>query len=345
MYGVGEVPQAFCRLCAVFGGTYMLRQRIDGFLTADDGGRCSGIVLNGKPVESTWVVTTAGCLPTTYPASTCGNRVSRAVLITDSTLVPEADENQPVVTLCVPPETAGNANNVNAFVYSEDSAACPSGRWLTQMVTKGTDASAKTDLEHVVGMLTQQPGTAATRPEDGKPSNKSPTKPNLLYSMYFSMDTEGPRAPDGPHELSGLVISNQPPPDSVNFQAAVAEARRMFELICPGEEFLPTAPNPEDIDWGPPQLTAEEMDARLTVLEKDAVQTWIGVGEITERLESVRVRGAQSKRSTRTDTFEMVRTAIDLHSMSGELAAVRARLTLLNRRVDAIAPLSAESIV
>lgn len=33
----------------------------------------------------------------------------------------------------------------------------------------------------------------------------------------------------------------------MGYDAAVAEAQRVFRLMCPTEEFLPAAPNPEDI--------------------------------------------------------------------------------------------------
>lgn len=36
LYGAGEMPQFFCRLCAVFGGTYCLDRPIQGLLTRRD---------------------------------------------------------------------------------------------------------------------------------------------------------------------------------------------------------------------------------------------------------------------------------------------------------------------
>jgi hypothetical protein len=81
--------QAFCRLCAVFGGTYMLRQRIGGFVTASDdeteSKRCCGVTIGGEVFEAKWVVTTSACLPDTYPAPSAGSRVVRAVVVTDGT--------------------------------------------------------------------------------------------------------------------------------------------------------------------------------------------------------------------------------------------------------------------
>lgn len=41
LYGLGEIPQAFARLSAIYGGTYMLNTNVDEFLYKD--GKVSGI--------------------------------------------------------------------------------------------------------------------------------------------------------------------------------------------------------------------------------------------------------------------------------------------------------------
>lgn len=42
MYGLGDLPQAFARLSAVWGGTYMLDKKIDEILF-DENGKAKGI--------------------------------------------------------------------------------------------------------------------------------------------------------------------------------------------------------------------------------------------------------------------------------------------------------------
>ena len=37
LYGLGELPQGFARLSAIYGGTYMLARPIDGFEYGEDG--------------------------------------------------------------------------------------------------------------------------------------------------------------------------------------------------------------------------------------------------------------------------------------------------------------------
>lgn len=49
LYGCGELPQAFCRVAAVAGAVYVLRQPISNVLLDPDSRRCSGITTaNGQ---------------------------------------------------------------------------------------------------------------------------------------------------------------------------------------------------------------------------------------------------------------------------------------------------------
>merc|ERR1719181_1249313 len=41
LYGLGELPQGFARLSAIYGGTYMLNRPIDGFDYGEDGKICA----------------------------------------------------------------------------------------------------------------------------------------------------------------------------------------------------------------------------------------------------------------------------------------------------------------
>ena len=59
MYGAGEMPQAFCRLCAVFGGTYFLGRTIDGIVVSkeEDNNVCKAIIAQGNGRKTRHVLT------------------------------------------------------------------------------------------------------------------------------------------------------------------------------------------------------------------------------------------------------------------------------------------------
>jgi len=44
VYGAGELPQAFCRVAAVAGAVYVLRQGIGSFLIDPESGLCYGLL-------------------------------------------------------------------------------------------------------------------------------------------------------------------------------------------------------------------------------------------------------------------------------------------------------------
>jgi len=54
-YGLGELPQAFARLSAIYGGTYMLAKPIEKIVTGDDG-KFVGVTSEGETVKAKMVI-------------------------------------------------------------------------------------------------------------------------------------------------------------------------------------------------------------------------------------------------------------------------------------------------
>ena len=55
MYGLGELPQAFARLSAIYGGTYMLDKKIDS-VNVDADGKFTGVTSDGETVKAKRVI-------------------------------------------------------------------------------------------------------------------------------------------------------------------------------------------------------------------------------------------------------------------------------------------------
>ncbi|KAG0202044.1 hypothetical protein BGX33_009956 [Mortierella sp. NVP41] len=75
--------------------------------------------------------------------------------------------------------------------------------------------------------------------------------PNALFTMFYKRTASWPRVPYpiGSEELKPLpdnLTVIRPMNHSLDFEAATEEARAIFEKLCPGEEFLPPTPEPED---------------------------------------------------------------------------------------------------
>ena len=79
-------------------------------------------------------------------------------------------------------------------------------------------------------------------------------KPRLLYVLYFNVSLNSFHRDKATH-IDGLpqnVYLTSDPSAAVSFEGAVEEAQSIFEQICPGEDFLPTPPDPSDIIYDQP---------------------------------------------------------------------------------------------
>jgi hypothetical protein len=166
MYGVSELPQAFCRLAAVYGGIYTLRTGITDLVLADsvesEGGeakkgkgkqqRVRGVVVsNGQFLQCDTLVADPVYLPD-YVASTSSSGdgggdssastvVHRLVVVTDRSLVPAVGR----FLLVVPPMASSSIGNKAAIhVAQADESACaaPRGKFVIQLSTVGPHTPA-----------------------------------------------------------------------------------------------------------------------------------------------------------------------------------------------------------
>ncbi|KAH7953203.1 hypothetical protein HPB49_005867 [Dermacentor silvarum] len=200
LYGSGELPQCFCRLCAVYGGIYHL-QRGPSALLVSENGTCIGIVSNGRRFNC---------------------RVSRAIVISDESLLPAEREQ---ITLLRLQRSDQLPHSVMVQEQGPGMMVCPPGLYIVHLTCPSVQQTAEQDLEPAVKML---------------------------------FDTT--QSPEGPH---------------LDYEHPVNEAREVFHCMYPNEEFLPRAPDPEEIllehennpgDHGPP---TEERDGEPTATKTE----------------------------------------------------------------------------
>ncbi|KAK3820090.1 MAG: GDP dissociation inhibitor-domain-containing protein [Benniella sp.] len=75
--------------------------------------------------------------------------------------------------------------------------------------------------------------------------------PQALFSLFYKRTTSWPRVPYpiGSEDLKPLpsnLTVLKPMNHSLDFEASTLEARQIFEELCPGMEFLPPTPEPDD---------------------------------------------------------------------------------------------------
>ncbi|KAM9700172.1 LOW QUALITY PROTEIN: rab proteins geranylgeranyltransferase component A 1, partial [Menidia menidia] len=229
VYGLGEIPQCFCRMSAVFGGVYCLRHSVHSLVLEPDSRRCCAVIdSRGQRISCQHFVVEDGYLDSKEAPPP--RSLSRAVLITDSSLLP-SDSDQQVSVVTVPPEEAGRPT-VTMVELCSSTMTCIPGTYLVHLTCQSV-GSAHQDLSPLV--------TRMFRTEE---SHDPDPRPAVLWCLYFNMaDGAAPpprRLPPNVHPCSG-------PDAGLGHEHAVQQAQEIFQKILPHEEFCPPAPNPEDI--------------------------------------------------------------------------------------------------
>uniref|UniRef100_A0A8D8Y315 Rab proteins geranylgeranyltransferase component A n=3 Tax=Cacopsylla melanoneura TaxID=428564 RepID=A0A8D8Y315_9HEMI len=231
MYGSGELPQCFCRLCAVYGGVYHLKRAADGVLI-DGGETCKGIVSTKQRLGTKHLVIGVPNAPSSFLKSIPKKGMSRGMFITDRSIL--TSEKESLSLLQFPA-----SNPITIIELGPSTHACPSGLFVVHMTCK-QELTAKEDLKTTVEKLLN------CAPYDGvTKTDGSDTRAQVLYALYFNV-------PDTSHcDLSSSVPQNvhlcSGPDLDLDFDFAVNQAKEIFTKMYPGEEFLPRAPDADEI--------------------------------------------------------------------------------------------------
>lgn len=284
MYGSGEIPQCFCRLCAVFGGLYHLKRAADAIIVdANDEEKCVGIMSGQQRLETANLVMGVGYAPPDFVKTAPSGGLSRGIFVTDRSMLPADKES---LTLLQFPPLDGSKEPVTVIEVGHTTNACPKGLYVVHMTCK-QQTNAHEDLQAVVehllhvefndGTVTRidtdnqatqtahhhpQEGTSAEGSEGTKASEDKPAalKPQVLWSLYFNC----PETSEC--DLSANVPSNvflcSGPDLDLDFEFSVKQAKEIFTKMYPENEFLPRAPDPEEIvlegEEGCPEGTADQ---------------------------------------------------------------------------------------
>eukprot|EP00045_Choanoeca_perplexa_P009392 m.90381 g.90381 ORF g.90381 m.90381 type:complete len:503 (+) comp14880_c0_seq1:98-1606(+) len=209
MYGIGEVAQAFCRLCAVFGGIYMLRT--------------DPLSLPPTPNEDGSYTLSLGQATVTTKRLLVGSRssttkMSRLVVVL-SDLPPDipVDAASSIISMTIADVT------VRALVQPGDLGLVDATQCVVHFWTQTSDTALDTlqqALETLLGDLDRN---------------------SVLYKASFVMpcaSDQGLKDDQTFQDLPTLVAT---------LDDAIDRAAAIFALLCPDEPFLPAAPNPEDL--------------------------------------------------------------------------------------------------
>lgn len=267
-HGAGEICEAFCRLSAVHGGTFILRKELSAivFISPESEQLPEANVSPTSSLSSVCgLVTTDGDLLRTrhvYVSSTvCGV----------STVDPVARSSREWKFMCILPKSAfpqdspralsvfprGCCGNVGATVrvlqLNSTVEMCPEGMFLVYAEVVGAEGS-ESDIACALGTLVTfsaddeerfEDGLRKARAgqmfgEDGVTASHEVERPNVAWSLWY-VRHEGGRNRESEIVRDGLLGGLSVVKDigvSVDGAKAVAEAKRCFELTRPAGDFF-----------------------------------------------------------------------------------------------------------
>uniref|UniRef100_A0A8D2PV13 Rab proteins geranylgeranyltransferase component A n=1 Tax=Zosterops lateralis melanops TaxID=1220523 RepID=A0A8D2PV13_ZOSLA len=249
LYGQGEIPQCFCRLCAVFGGIYCLRHAVRCLVLDRASGRCKAIVDHfGQRISANYFIVEDSYLSESTCTNVCYKQISRAVLITDQSIL-NTDSEQQVSILTVPPLEPGRAA-VCVIELCSSTMTCMKDTYLVHLTCPSTK-TAREDLEPVVQKLFNLNTEKETE-------NEELEKPRVLWAVYFNMRDSSGVEKSSYAGLPPNVYVCSGPDSALGNDCAVKQAETIFREMFPTEEFCPAPPNPEDIIYDEDEIEPEE---------------------------------------------------------------------------------------
>ncbi|KAH9510030.1 hypothetical protein Btru_044867 [Bulinus truncatus] len=234
LYGTGELPQAFSRLSAVFGGIYCLTTTASHLIADADNKCCAVVTSNGQRISCRYLITECSYLPSSYVLRINNRKISRAIFITDSSILPTESSELSLLHYVSPknPERP-----VTVLELPSSACVCPKDTFIVHLTKVLSCEDPEEDFREVREKL-------FTVDNIGEPEEKK--KPKILWSMYFSQeDNSQVRLTE--NAIANVLVTSGGGDAGVDLDFCVAEARNIFHTVCPDEEFLPKPPNPEDI--------------------------------------------------------------------------------------------------
>ncbi|XP_029656446.1 rab proteins geranylgeranyltransferase component A [Octopus sinensis] len=244
IYGVGELPQAFSRMCAVWGGIYCLNLSVKA-IVIHEGKAKAVITSDGKRIECEWLIVEPSYIPDDIIESMETQIVNRAILVTDQTLLQSPKEELSLLNIYPPEDTS---RPVVMLEYPPSAMVCPTGLCLIHFTRQG-EADPKTELDYACKYLFNfepiDEDKKDTESAEGDTQQSNDARPNVLWSLFFQVKSK--RNVKLQQSLPNNILVTSQPGSEIDLDFYPGEAKHIFETMYPGEEFHPKCPHPEDI--------------------------------------------------------------------------------------------------
>lgn len=147
MYGLGELPQAFARLSAVYGGTYMLNKP-ECKVQFDADGKAIGVTSEGETAKCKKVVCDPSYLPDKVQKV---GKVARAICIMSHPIPNTSDSHS--VQLILPQKQLGRKSDMYLFCCSYSHNVAPRGKYIAFVSTESETDNPQVELKPGIDLL------------------------------------------------------------------------------------------------------------------------------------------------------------------------------------------------
>lgn len=243
-YGTGELPQAFCRLCAVHGGTYVLRRGAAAVITREREHAQNeypvGVVTTENEVVHAQHVFLSNQLLT--PPCDDGPKLWRVAAVLNGSITNANEPDRVLVT--VPARLWGN--NVDIRIRQLDSSVmvCEPGNFVlyAETVGAGTENDVLSTVRQYVRLNEEEHEPAhdeVDRDADGESPDvacQSSERPLALWAISYARPIE--QHADSNLDRVTCMLSSE---EGIDTDQIIAEAERCFRIVRPDGEFFPQA--------------------------------------------------------------------------------------------------------
>ncbi|KAH7656918.1 Rab GDI protein [Dioscorea alata] len=182
LYGLGELPQGFARLSAVYGGTYMLNKP-ECKVEFDNNGKAYGVTSEGETAKCKKLVCDPSYLPDKVQKV---GRVARAICIM-SHPIPDTNDSHSV-QLILPQKQLGRKSDMYLFCCSYSHNVAPKGKYIAFVSAEAETDNPETELKPGIDLLGPVDETFFDIYDRYEPINK-PEEDNCFISTSYDSTT------------------------------------------------------------------------------------------------------------------------------------------------------------
>eukprot|EP00178_Gracilaria_changii_P017732 TRINITY_DN5056_c0_g1_i1.p1 TRINITY_DN5056_c0_g1~~TRINITY_DN5056_c0_g1_i1.p1 ORF type:complete len:454 (-),score=79.27 TRINITY_DN5056_c0_g1_i1:62-1423(-) len=147
LFGLGEMPQGFARLSAIYGGTYMLNKPIEEIIY-DSNGKVCGVKSEGEVAKCSMVIGDPSYFPDKCQKV---GQVARKICILDHPVKDTHDASS--CQIIIPQKAVGRKYDIYISVVSAAHNVAPKGKWIAIISTTVETDNPEKELEPAMKIL------------------------------------------------------------------------------------------------------------------------------------------------------------------------------------------------